>query len=65
MFLPLLTLTKPIAIGDEITFDYTAGGLKVSQISDRYERMELLRKNLDFTCACDMCKIDDSWIDVD
>ena len=56
---------RPIAIGDEITFDYTAGGLAVSKITDRYERMNLLQKNLDFQCACDLCKIDDLWNDVD
>ena len=56
---------RPISIGDEITFDYTAGGLAVAKIADRFERMDLLQKNLDFQCACDLCKIDDSWIDVD
>ena len=58
--------TRPIGIGEEITSDYTAGhgGLNVSKIEDRQERIDLLKKHLEFTCSCVLCKeIDDSWID--
>ena len=58
--------TRDIYIGDEITFDYTAGGLNISKIGDRAERKSKLSETLNFDCSCCLCKdVDDSWIDVD
>ena len=58
--------TRDIYIGDEITFDYTAGGLNISKIGDRQERKSKLLQSLNFDCSCCLCKdVDDSWIDVD